>query len=121
MVCFEILAGYGAAGIADTKSAIKSADSEEQRLANTQLQLARQLMAARDFQSAADILEGLYEIDPNNTIVSNSLKSCYEQLKQYPKGEILLRRLSERFPDNISYKINLAENLTYQGKLEEGK
>ena len=109
------------AGIVDTKSAVKAENSEHRAQANAQLQLARQLMSARDYQSAADILESLYEIDPTNSIISNSLKSCYEQLKQYSKGELLLRRLSEQFPDNISYKINLAENLIYQGKLDEGK
>jgi len=94
---------------------------EEQSKRNAQLQLARQLMASQDFQSAADILEVLYEADPANTIISNSLKSCYEVLKQYSKGELLLRRLVEQFPDNFSYKLNLAENLIHQGKLDDGK
>ncbi len=88
---------------------------------NAQMRLARQLMASQDYQSAADILEVLYESDPTNTIVSNTLKSCYEHLKQYAKGELLLLRLSQQFPENISYKINLAENLVHQGKLDEGK
>ncbi|HEX2897292.1 MAG TPA: tetratricopeptide repeat protein, partial [candidate division Zixibacteria bacterium] len=88
---------------------------------NEQLLLARQLMAQQDYQTAADILEVLYEQEPTNSIISNSLKSCYEQLKQYVKGELLLRKLLEQFPDNISYKINLAENLVRQGKLDEGK
>ncbi len=109
------------AGVIDPTARVRTPQSAESQQANVQLQLARQLMASQDFQSAADILEVLYESDPSNTIVSNSLKSCYEHLKQYPKGELLLRRLSQQFPDNISYKIKLAENLIRQGKLNEGK
>ena len=109
------------AGVMDPTARVKIPQSAESVQANAQLQLARQLMASQDFQSAADILEVLYDSDPNNTIVSNSLKSCYEHLKQYAKGEWLLRRLCQQFPDNVSYKINLAENLIRQGKLNEGK
>lgn len=99
----------------------KKSESPDMVKGNEQLLLARQLMAQQDYQTAADILEVLYEQDPANTIISNSLKSCYEQLKQYAKGEMLLRRLLEQFPDNFSYKINLAENLVRQAKLDEGK
>ena len=83
--------------------------------------LARQLMSSRDFQAAADVLETLYEIDPDNLVISNSLKSCYEHLKQYAKGELLLKRLIKKFPGNVSYQLNLAESLIGQGKLDEGK
>jgi len=109
------------ADVIDPTARVKIPQSAESVQTSAQLQLARQLMASQDFQSAADILEILYESDPSNTIVSNSLKSCYEHLKQYAKGELLLRRLCRQFPDNISYKINLAENLIRQEKLEEGK
>jgi len=110
---------YASVGV--IKPTVKNPNTAEAAKGNAQLQLARQLMASQDYQSAADILELLYESDTSNTIVSNSLKSCYEHLKQYAKGELLLVRLSQQFPDNISYKINLAENLVHQGKLEEGK
>lgn len=109
------------AGVIDRGAAAKTLNNAEQAKGNPQLLLARQLMASQDYQAAADILEVLYEDDPTNTIVSNSLKSCYEQLKQYAKGELLLRRLLEQFPSNVSYQINLADNLVHQGKIEEGK
>ncbi len=129
VIHFLILASLGAiilpwqisADVIDPTVRVRTSQSEESIQANVQLQLARQLMASQDFQSAADILEVLYESDPDNTIISNSLKSCYEHLKQYSKGELLLRRLCEQFPDNISYEINLAENLIRQAKLDEGK
>lgn len=109
------------AGVTDPKAVIKLPDSEQAINVNPQLQMARQLMSAHEFQAAADILEVLYESYPDNSIISNSLKSCYEQSKQFAKGEILLRRLCEQFPQNPSYKLNLAENLVYQGKTDEGK
>ncbi len=109
------------ADVIDPAVRVKSLQTGEAVQANAQLQLARQLMASQDFQSAADLLEVLFESDPGNSVVSNSLRSCYEQLKQYAKGELLLRRLSQQFPENFNYKMYLAENLVRQGKLEEGK
>jgi len=109
------------AGVIEPTVAFTAPNSSEVEAGNMQLQLARQLIASQDYQSAADILEVLYDSDPSNSNVSNLLKSCYEHLKQYAKGELLLVRLSQQFPENISYKINLAENLVHQGKLEEGK
>ncbi|MCH7690364.1 MAG: tetratricopeptide repeat protein [candidate division Zixibacteria bacterium] len=98
-----------------------SGEVQYQLSTDPRFQLARRLMSSRDFQAAADVLETLYEIDPDNSVITNSLKSCYEHLKQYSKGELLLRRLLEKFPGNVSYQLNLAESLIGQGKLDEGK
>lgn len=119
--CTVAVPRVNSAGEIDPKVRVISLQTGEAVKANAQLQLARQLMASQNYQSAADLLEVLFESDPGNSVVSNSLRSCYEQLKQYAKGELLLRRLSQQFPENSNYNMYLAENLVRQGKLEEGK
>ena len=110
------------AGVTEGRK-LKTSPGEVQYNLSTdpRFRLARQLMSSRDYVPAADILETLYELDPDNLVITNSLKSCYQHLKQYAKGELLLRRLIKKFPGNVSYQLNLAENLVGQGKLDEGK
>ena len=120
--CLLTLSLQLSAGVTEGRK-LKTPSGEVQYKLSTdpRFQLARQLMSSRDFGPAADILETLYEIDPDNLVIANSLKSCYEHLKQYAKGELLLRRLIEKFPGNISYQLNLAESLIGQEKLDQGK
>ncbi|MEE8404184.1 MAG: tetratricopeptide repeat protein [candidate division Zixibacteria bacterium] len=122
VICLLTLSTPLRAGVTESRK-LKKPSGEVQYTLSTdpRFQLARRLMSSRDYQAAADVLETLYEIDPDNSVISNSLKSCYEHLKQYSKGELLLRRLLEKFPGNVSYQLNLAESLIGQGKLDEGK
>lgn len=122
VICLLTLSTPLSAGVTESRK-LKKPSGEVQYTLSTdpRFQLARRLMSSRDYQAAADVLETLYEIDPDNSVISNSLKSCYEHLKQYSKGELLLRRLLEKFPGNVSYQLNLAESLIGQGKLDEGK
>ena len=73
--------------------------------------MARRLIASQRFQEAADLLETYYETDPDDRLVLNLLKTCYEQLRQYPKAEILLRRMIEKEPRSIGHRLSLAEVL----------
>ena len=122
VICLFALSLQLNAGVTASRKLKKPSGEVRYNLStDPRFQLARQLMSSRDFRPAADILESLYEIDPDNLVIANSLKSCYEHLKQYAKGELLLKRLIKRFPGNISYRLNLAESLIGQEKLDEGK
>jgi tetratricopeptide (TPR) repeat protein len=80
---------------------------------------ARKMISRQDFQSAADLLEPLYEADPENAQVQNLLRVCYDQLHQYAKSELLIRRALEREPEAIGHWLSLAEVLAKLGKAEE--
>jgi tetratricopeptide (TPR) repeat protein len=81
--------------------------------------LARKLIRNRDFQKATDLLETEYEQDPDNAVVQNLLRTCYDQLKQYDKAELLVRRMIQKHPRALGHRLRLAEVLMRQGSLEE--
>lgn len=82
---------------------------------------ARQIMQVRNFQAAADMLETVLETEPNNAIVQNLLRTCYDQLKQYEKAELLARKMVERAPQSMSYRLYLAETLARMGNKNESE
>ena len=73
--------------------------------------LARRLMSARRFQEATDLLEMSYEAEPDNSLIRNLLKNCYEQLQQYDKAVMLARRIVEKEPHSDGHLLYLAELL----------
>jgi len=85
-----------------------------------QIVFARNMVRERNFEMASALLEVIREKDPENEIARNLLRQCYTELKYYDKSEDLLRSLIEENPDNISYQLELAEVLVYQGKKDEG-
>ncbi len=91
----------------------------KQQDTNSRIALARKLIRARDYQGAADVLETAYESSTDNGIIENLLKTCYQQLKQYSKAELLTRRILQRQPQAVGSRLNLAELLAKQGKIEE--
>ncbi|MEW5796455.1 MAG: tetratricopeptide repeat protein [Candidatus Zixiibacteriota bacterium] len=81
--------------------------------------LARKLIGAQRFQEAADLLEGQYQSQPDNELLLNLLRTCFEQLKQYEKVELLVRRLAESQPDNYSHRLYLAELLVRMNRYQD--
>lgn len=81
--------------------------------------LARRLIASQRFQEAADLLEAQYEAQPDNDVVVNLLRTCYEQLKQYEKAELLVRRIIEKQPRDYGQKLYLAELLVKMNREPE--
>ena len=73
--------------------------------------LARKLVAAQRFQEAADLLEVLYETDPGNSLLLNLLRTCYDQLQQFDKAEMLMRRIIQNDPQSLGHRLYLAELL----------
>lgn len=84
---------------------------EFQPIDKDKIAFARRLIAAKKYQEAADLLEIQYESDPDNDLVQNLLRSCYDQLQQYAKAEILIRRIIEKNPRSIGHLLSLAELL----------
>jgi tetratricopeptide (TPR) repeat protein len=82
---------------------------------------ARQLMNNGSYDPAAATLEIVYEQEPDNQLVAGLLKTCYYQLKQFLKAEILVRRLLERYPDQFGYRIELAELMADRGSLDSAR
>ena len=68
-----------------------------------QINLARKLMAGRNYEGASAILEVLYEENSSNSTVINNLINCYDHLKFYGKTEIIIGRQIEKYPNNIHY------------------
>ncbi|UCC44450.1 MAG: tetratricopeptide repeat protein [Candidatus Zixiibacteriota bacterium] len=85
----------------------------------TKLRVVRQLLAGKNFHGAAAMLESLYEQQPDHDIVLNLLQTCYRQLKLHGKLETLTRRRLEKSPDNLSFKLTLAETLAQQSRIDE--
>ena len=84
--------------------------------------VARRLMSSSDFLSAADVLESVYQqsdLGTRKTMIENLLRTCYEQLKQYAKEELLLRRMVSESPDDYRPSIWLAELLAKTSQTEE--
>ena len=67
------------------------------------------------------MLETVLESDQDNSVVQNLLRSCYENLKQYEKAELLARRMVERAPNSLSYRLYLAETLARMGNRKESE
>jgi len=86
---------------------------------DSKITLARRLMRAFDFQTAADLLEPLYEKNQSNSMVHSLLKSCYMQTKQFGRVETFLRMEIKRQPERIGNYLSLAEIIARQGRTEE--
>jgi tetratricopeptide (TPR) repeat protein len=81
---------------------------------------ARKLIKFHNYSGASELLEAALESRPHDQVVQNLLMSCYEQLKQYLKAEVLARHVVQLHPQNLEFRIKLAELLVLQGKVEEG-
>ena len=83
--------------------------------------VARQLIETGNYESAAAMLEIVYEQEPTNQLVTGLLKTCYQQLKQYVKAETLVRRMIAQFPEQFGFRIELAELLADRGAVDSSK
>jgi tetratricopeptide (TPR) repeat protein len=99
-----------AQGVSPTKSTFELKKSTDTLFSlNRQLELARQLIQQRNYGSAADMLEILYEKSPQDQSVIGMLRYCYTQLKQYAKAELFVRKQIAQDPRNFGTWLDLAE------------
>jgi len=87
--------------------------------ADQKLKAARKLIQTERYQEAADLLESLYEADPENPLLQNLLMTCYDQLRRDDRTEEIVRRFLERDPGSFGYRMRLAELLARQGRRDE--
>ena len=83
------------------------------------VRLARKLVAAQRFQEAADLLEVLYETETDNSLLLNLLRTCYDQLQQFDKAEMLMRRIIQNDPRSLGNRLYLAELLVRLNRQSE--
>ena len=88
--------------------------------ADRRIIVARQLIRQQNYEGASALLEVVLETEQNNPVVRNLLMTCYEHLKYYEKAEALARDFVSRNPQNLAYRLKLAELLMVQGKRDEG-
>lgn len=120
-ILLALLVGLAAPASAQIQFRQDSAQSREARAGDTDrlLRAARRLMSNGDYLPASEILESVYATEPGNEVTYNLLKTCYLVLKFFHKQETLAQRFSERFPENTSYRLDLAQALAYQSRREE--
>jgi tetratricopeptide (TPR) repeat protein len=92
-----------------------------QRESDQKMLLARKLIREGNYEAASALLETLYEQDQDNPSILNQLLFCYEQLDYLVKAQELARRFVERHPQNVTYRVKLAEVLVKQGKMEDAE
>lgn len=125
LLCVAPIMAVGAVGevVAQTPQVVPLDDKILSRAEGTdrKIFMARRLIRGKQFQFASDILEVIYEQTPNNSVVQNLLRTCYDQLKQYSKVELLVRRLIQKHPRALGHRLSLAEVLVRQGKADEAQ
>ncbi len=115
-IIFLVALAVGAHVGAQQTYEIQQAQPNDNRLTT-----ARQLMRNNNWEAAAAMLELVYEAEPRNQTVINLLKNCYSQLKQYGKSETIIRRQIDQSPQNLNFRLELAETLANQGQLENAR
>ena len=88
---------------------------------SVKIQFARKLINNQNYQGAADYLETLYETNPENAIIRNLLRQCYQSLGQYFKLEQLLRVILKDNPKDIGAQLALIDAVSKQNRPEEVK
>jgi TonB family protein len=82
-------------------------------------QAADQAIRARDYSSAAQLLEKLTATDPNYKNAWNFLGWIYNAMGQYEKAEVALRKAIAIDPQSPTAYNNLGQSLAFQKKYDE--
>jgi len=82
---------------------------------NDRLASIRQMIAEGAFISAINILETVYEKQPDDHDVIDLMLVCYSELKAYSKAEMLLQRQLEKNPLDYRYHNILLETYLKMG------
>jgi tetratricopeptide (TPR) repeat protein len=81
------------------------------------LTTVRQLLRMRNLDGALSLLEVMFEQSPTDPVVINLLRNTYEESRNYAKAELLARRLIEKYPQQYSWRMYLAETEAKLGNL----
>lgn len=80
---------------------------------------ARKMMRDHRYEPAAALLEKLLEAEPENDVTANLLRTCYLELGEKGKAEVLVRRQLAAHPEQVSTRIILAELLADRARTDE--
>lgn len=83
---------------------IKVTDRQPDRLA-----MVRQMVAQGAYISAVSILESIHNGEPSNAAVIDLMLTCYVELKNYDKAELLLKERLKQSPDDFRARYKLLE------------
>ncbi|MDP1675599.1 MAG: tetratricopeptide repeat protein [Bacteroidota bacterium] len=73
------------------------------------MQIAQLNSALQQHEKAAEALEQMIKLDPNNLALKQNLSGVYLQLKKYDKALVLLSDVLEKNPENIMLRASLAD------------
>lgn len=82
-------------------------------------QLADQYLNNLEYEKAADLYEKLFDKDPFGSY-SNYLR-CLMAMKSYDKAEKLVKKVSKKIPDNLSFWVDLGYVYTASGQADKAK
>lgn len=82
--------------------------------------LADQYFTKGELAKATELYEKLFERN-NNALFLQRLIACYVGQKQEDKAEKLLKKLIKKYPDNLSFHIDLGAIYKKSGKLREAQ
>lgn len=100
---------------------MKMFGEKEQKAQDQQtLIVAREMIRSRNYFGAAGLLEAILQHDENNVMVMNLLRTCYDQLGQPGRSEVMIRRMLENQPNSHVLHVYLAESLVKQGDTAAG-
>ncbi|MCK4631811.1 MAG: tetratricopeptide repeat protein, partial [candidate division Zixibacteria bacterium] len=122
-----LIAGFCLMSLATTTSAQTTQTETNPRLSspvtnqalNEQLRVARDLLRKRNYAGAAAYLEKLYTENNTNELIFNLLRTCYLNLKQWTKAEIISQRFTELYPQKAKYYSFLGDAYIKEGRRED--
>ncbi|MFH2095599.1 MAG: tetratricopeptide repeat protein, partial [Bacteroidota bacterium] len=82
--------------------------------------LALQYFRDKDYEKAAELYGSLYEKSLNKTYYMYYIL-CLTELKRYDDAEKVIKRQTRKYPDDLSYIVDLGYIYKQQGKTDDGE
>ncbi|MBX7142256.1 MAG: tetratricopeptide repeat protein [Chitinophagales bacterium] len=83
------------------------------------IQLADQYFRNGEFDKAVVLYEKLWNKTPTNSQFYNNYLRCLTELKQYDEAEKTVRKQQKRFPDDLTFYVDLGSVYELEGKDKE--
>ncbi|MFH1687973.1 MAG: tetratricopeptide repeat protein [bacterium] len=104
-----------------TPRPVFQADPFEEAAFRDKLRAAQDLLRRQNYPAAADLLESLFSEQPDNDVVANQLRNCYDRLKAYDKLHWLALQRLELYPDRLDSHLELARVLVIEQRFDEAQ
>lgn len=83
------------------------------------VQLADQYFRNGEFEKAVVLYEKLWTKSPANSQFYNNYLRCLTELKQFDQAEKMIRKQQKRFPDDLTFYVDLGSVYDLQGREKE--